>query len=491
MWKNRILYAMIAVLSATILLLLSHQQHSTPAQNMADVVLNPTTPTAVATQPVKQMMPLGGQDNFVLASEKSVNAVVHIKTKVRNLAQGNSTYHHFFNPFQTPQNGGRERYSGAGSGVIISQDGYIVTNKHVIDQADVIEVVLNNKHSYEASLIGSDPSTDLAVLKIEGDTLPFLPFGNSDAVRVGQWVLAVGNPFNLTSTVTAGIVSAKARNVHILDNGRGRAIESFIQTDAAINPGNSGGALVNTDGELIGINAAIASNTGSYTGYAFAIPSNLAQKVVGDLIQYGSAQRAYLGVSIAEITDEVAKKLNIDKIEGVYVAKVVSNGAAHMAGIPAGSIILAIEGQTVNTTSQLIGKVAQYHPGEIIDVLVKDKTGQQHYDVRLQNLHGQTAIQANKRQDNYIKRIGATFKKPSAEVLQMLGLDNGMQIAGLQNGLLSKKGVRKGLIIIKLNQQSINSLQTLRKIIDKAEGGLLIEGVYPNGMHVFYGIGLQ
>lgn len=487
MWKNKILYAIIGALSATVIILLVNHNKSdnTPITDTTISTTNNPAPTHFVNH-------LPTQNNFVVASEKSVNAVVHIKTKTRGHGYTrNNWYEYFFGPLEQYNNTPSERYMGAGSGVIISQEGYIVTNNHVIENADVVEVTLNDKRSYTAQIIGNDPSTDLAVLKIDDTQLPFLPFGNSDHTRVGEWVLAVGNPFNLTSTVTAGIISAKARNMHMLDKGRGTAIESFIQTDAAINPGNSGGALVNMQGELVGINAAIASNTGSYAGYAFAIPSNLAQRVVGDIIQYGSAQRAYLGVSIAEITDKVAKQLDLEDIEGVYVANVVAQGAADEAGIRQGDIILQIEGQKVNTTSELIGKIAQYHPGEIISVLVKTNKGNKTYDVHLQNIDGNTDIKPGKREDNYVQVLEAAFKQPSAELQNLLGIDYGMQIATLNPGILSKKGIKKGLIILKLNQKKVNDTEDIRRIINSADNGLLIEGMYPNGMHVYYGIGLE
>ncbi len=489
MWKNKILYGIIGALSATIIILLINNKPVGNGQITDTIIASSTdkTPTHLVNH-----LPVGTQDNFVAASEKSVNAVVHIKTKTRGHGYTiNNWYEYFFGPLEPYNNTPSERYMGAGSGVIISQDGYIVTNNHVIEKADVVEVTLNDKRGYTAQVIGSDPSTDLAVLKIDDTQLPFLPFGNSDDTRVGEWVLAVGNPFNLTSTVTAGIISAKARNMHMLDQGRGTAIESFIQTDAAINPGNSGGALVNMEGELVGINAAIASNTGSYAGYAFAIPSNLAQRVVGDIIQYGSAQRAYMGVSIAEITDKVAKQLDLKEIEGVYVANVVAQGAADKAGIQQGDIILQIEGQAVNTTGELIGKIAQYHPGEIVSVLVKTKKGNKIYDVCLQNIDGNTDIKANKREDNYVQKLGASFKQPSAELQNLLGIDYGMQIATLNPGILSKKGIKKGLIVLKLNQQKVKDTKDIQRIINNTGDGLLIEGIYPNGMHVYYGIGLD
>ncbi len=278
------------------------QKEETPQNYQTDIQL----------QPISHPVPPNAPD-FVNAAEKTVNAVVHIKTK---MMQKSSVYDFFYDFFGHSQPQGQRQqpmYTATGSGVVISKDGYIVTNNHVVEGAHEIEVVLNDKRSYQAALIGNDPSTDLAVIKIDQDDLPYLQFGNSDDVKVGEWVLAVGNPFNLTSTVTAGIVSAKARNINILGRGNSSAIESFIQTDAAVNKGNSGGALVDTEGLLIGINAAIASNTGSYTGYAFAIPSNLTQKVVGDLIQFGEPQGDFLGVSIAEVNAEMAEEAGLEK----------------------------------------------------------------------------------------------------------------------------------------------------------------------------------
>jgi S1-C subfamily serine protease len=338
-------------------------------------------------------------------------------------------------------------------------------------------------------LIGNDPSTDLAVIKIDQEDLPYLQFGNSDNVKVGEWVLAVGNPFNLTSTVTAGIVSAKARNINILGRGNSSAIESFIQTDAAVNQGNSGGALVDTEGLLIGINAAIASNTGSYTGYAFAIPSNLAQKVVGDLIQFGEPQRGFLGVSIAEVNEELAEEAGLDKIKGVYLARVMEDGAAGRAGIEEGSIVLEIEGQEVNSTAELMSKVAQHRPGEIIDVTVLQNGDIEDYSLTLRNVYGSTKIVSDN-DEMYIKELGAAFIKPDDETMKDLGIENGMQVTALKHGVLNSKGIENGYIIQRLNKQEIRELKDIKEVIKSVEGGLLVEGVYPNGRRVYYGIGL-
>jgi len=292
--------------------------------------------------------------NFSDAAEKTVNTVVHIQAEI--VTRGNS-YYDFFGPLLEQIYGRRIQVPdnvsiGFGSGVVISPDGYIVTNNHVVENARKVVVTFNDKHKREATIIGTDPTTDIALIKVDAENLEFLTFGDSDKVRVGEWVLAVGNPFNLTSTVTAGIVSAKARNINILGEG---TIESFIQTDAAVNPGNSGGALVNINGDLIGINAAIASRTGGYQGYSFAIPSNIAKKVVEDFLIYGSLQRAYLGISMIEITEEFGDYKGLDYLSGVYVADVFQGGAAQKAGIKKDDIILSVNGLTVDTRAQLMG----------------------------------------------------------------------------------------------------------------------------------------
>ena len=307
--------------------------------------------------------------DFTVAAEKTVNAVVHIRTEIVTT----NRYYDFFGPFLEQIYGGKiqvpENISvGFGSGVVISPDGYIVTNNHVVENARKIEVTFNNKHKRSATIVGTDPTTDIALIKVDAVGLEYLTFGDSDKVRVGEWVLAVGNPFNLTSTVTAGIVSAKARSINILGEG---TIESFIQTDAAVNPGNSGGALVNTNGDLIGINAAIASRTGSYEGYSFAIPSNIAKKVVEDFLIYGALQRAYLGITMVEITEGLADYKGLDGLSGVYVAALSKDGAAEKSGIKKDDIILSINGLTVDTRAQLMGALGQYRPGDKVDVKVR------------------------------------------------------------------------------------------------------------------------
>lgn len=299
--------------------------------------------------------------NLVGAAEKTVNSVVHIKTIMQ---QKSNVYSYFYDGNGTiyRRNNEPNYFVATGSGVILTSDGYIVTNNHVVAGATEILVTLNDKRNFSGRIIGRDPATDLAVIKIESTNLQALSFGDSDKTRIGEWVLAVGNPFNLTSTVTAGIISAKARDLHLVGPQHSSAIDSYIQTDAAVNSGNSGGALVNELGQLIGINAAIASNTGSYTGYSFAIPSNIVKKVVGDLIQYGKVKRAYLGVQIAEVNEDIAKQLGMKKIQGVLIAQIIPGGAASKAGLKVNDVLIQVAGKSINSRSELVEQFGQYQP---------------------------------------------------------------------------------------------------------------------------------
>lgn len=334
-------------------------------------------------------MPANAGMDFTLAAENSVNSVVHIKTTIPVVQQTDPFFEYFFGPM--PKNNGTQMASG--SGVIIGSDGYIVTNNHVINDAEKITVTLNNNKTYEAKVIGSDAGTDIALIKVDADGLPAVKMGNSDNVKIGEWVLAVGNPFNLTSTVTAGIVSAKSRNIHILEGNPDKnvfPIESFIQTDAAVNPGNSGGALVNAKGELIGINTAIASNTGSFSGYSFAVPVNLVKKVTTDLRKYGVVQRGFLGVNIRNIDQELADELNLDELKGVYVGGTVPGGAAEKSGIKEGDIILNIGEVVVNSASALQEHVGRYRPGDVINVRLVRDNEELIIPVTLQNMNGTT-----------------------------------------------------------------------------------------------------
>jgi len=314
--------------------------------------------------------------DFVEASEKAINSVVHIKSKyVSNEIYG------YYDPFYGKRyfNQPKEKIA-SGSGVIVSKDGYIITNRHVINEAKEIEVVLNDKRTYTAKILGEDSNSDLALLKIKEDELPYLEFDNSNNLKIGQWVLAIGNPYNLNSTVTAGIISAKSRKINILNDG---GIESFIQTDAAINSGNSGGALINTNGKLIGINTAIQSNTGSFSGYGFAIPSNMVEKIMNDLKEYGEVRRAYIGIHITDINPQIKKELKLASLKGVLISRVLENSAADKAGIENLDIILEINGMEVNSTSELHEIIIQFNPGEVIDCLIRNNNNNNIKTVKL------------------------------------------------------------------------------------------------------------
>lgn len=430
------------------------------------------------------VLPFSGPD-FTTAAEKTVHGVVHIRSE---FTRKSNSYDYFFSPFReffgNPYNGS-QTYEGFGSGVIISADGYIVTNNHVVEGANKIEVTLNDKHVYPAELIGRDPSTDLALVRVQSNDMPFIPFGNSDDVRIGEWVLAVGNPFNLTSTVTAGIVSAKARNINIL--GVQGAIESFIQTDAAVNRGNSGGALVNMNGELIGINAAIASNTGSYAGYSFAIPVNIVKKVVNDFLSYGAVQRAYLGVVIREVDSRLAEEKGLDVVSGVYVEDLSENGGAKDAGIEKGDVIRYIGPQAITTTSELLEAIGQHGPGDVVEVTVLRDGKSLNYQVELRNQSGNTE-KTRKPETEYVADLGASFKPVSEELMQKLGLTYGMQVDEIGEGMMNKGGIEEGFIIMQINKRQIKTLEDIDIAMKNVQGGVIrIEGIYPNGMRMNYG----
>jgi Do/DeqQ family serine protease len=428
--------------------------------------------------------------DFTIAANTTIHAVVHIKTEY---ARKNSMYDNFFSFrdfFGDSQYNNQGPLQGAGSGVIISADGYIVTNNHVVQDASKIEIVLNDKRSYEGTIVGTDPSTDLAVIKVKESNLPFLSYGNSDEVQIGEWVLAVGNPFNLTSTVTAGIVSAKARNINILGTPDGTSIESFIQTDAAVNRGNSGGALVNTRGELVGINAAIASGNGFYAGYSFAIPVNIVKKVVRDLVDYSEVQRAFLGVSIREIDSKFAEDQGINELKGVYISEVNDGSAAKEAGMLRGDVIISVNNMPVNSTSELLEQVSLYRPGEKIPVVVHRNGEEKTFKVTLRNREGNTSIVKNELAD-VTPMLGAKMQVASGELLRKLGIDHGVQVTELGDGLLRKAGIREGYVITEIDKKPIRSIEELSKILSTKSGGILLEGIYPNKVRAYYGFGIN
>lgn len=439
-------------------------------------IVREATPVLQVNQPF--VSNASGVD-FTKASESTVNSVVHIQTKINGRGSDFGSFHEFFfgNPF------GRSRPQiGSGSGVIISQDGYIVTNNHVIEGAQEIEVTLNDRRNYSAKVIGTDPSTDLALIQIDERKLPYIEFANSDNVKVGEWVLAVGNPFNLNSTVTAGIVSAKSRKIDIIH--KDLAIESFIQTDAAVNPGNSGGALVNINGELVGINSAIASNTGSYTGYSFAIPSNLVKKVINDLAQFGQVQRAFLGVSIRDIDSKFAKEKGLSQLNGVYVNSITYGGAAEAGGILAGDIILKVNDRLTNTVSELQEQVGMYRPGDKVNILVKRGSKEVNLSVELKGDNGSKRSLAQR--EAAMTSLGAEFEPVENEK----GIKKGLKVVKVGPGKFKSIGIKEGFIILSVNSKEVGDLNDLEKAMMESDGNTVIEGVYPNGMRAYYAFGM-
>ncbi len=425
----------------------------------------------------------GSALDFTGAVEQSIDAVVHVKTKEFRDYHGNSVYEFFFGD---QPNGEAPPILGFGSGVIISSKGYIVTNNHVIAGSDEVVVVLNNKQEYNATVVGTDPNTDLALLKVEAEGLSSMKFGDSNALQLGEWVLAIGNPYNLTSTVTAGIVSAKARNLPFLRTQE-FGIESFIQTDAAVNPGNSGGALINTMGELVGINAVIASRTGAFVGYSFAIPVTIVEKVVKDLIEYGAVQRAILGVNIGDVTAELAQQKGLEEIEGVYVLGVRAEGAAKQAGIKAEDIIISIDDTRVNSSAELQELVSKYRPGQEVIVIVKRDRKLKQFDVVLRNLEGSTEIV---KKTDLMDVLGATFEQLTEREKQSLGIESGIRVKSVKEGKFMKVGIREGFILTMVNKKPVSSVKDIASILKESEGGVIIEGVDRKGSRAYYAFGM-
>lgn len=430
--------------------------------------------------------------DFADVSEIVTPTVVHIMTTTQpkndQSSQKQINPFDFFGQgfdFQIPQQGPQE---ASGSGVIISSDGYIVTNNHVIKGADDIEVVLYNKKQYKADVIGTDPSTDIALLKIKEEGLEPVKIGNSDEVRIGEWVLAVGNPFNLTSTVTAGIVSAKGRNINLL--GGNTAIESFIQTDAAVNPGNSGGALVNSKGELVGINTAIASQTGQYAGYSFAVPSNIMKKVIDDLTEFGEVQRGFIGVQIREIDAKLATEKGLDKVEGVYVEAVTDGGAADDAGIKKGDVILKVDGKEANSVSTLQENVGRHRPGDAVLLNIRRDGKDKEVSVTLKNKDNKVAAVTSETSE-IKKTLGATFEAPSKELMDKLKIKNGIKISALDKGVLKEAGVPIGYIITSIDKVNIYSSNDIYRLLQNKKGGVLLEGYLITGVKKSYALELN
>lgn len=430
------------------------------------------------------------------AAERTVHAVVHIKSTINGRTQVVQEMPDLFDyMFGMPPR--RRQYqtepqTGYGSGVILSADGYIVTNNHVIEGADVVEVTLNDGRIYTASVVGTDSDTDLALIRIEGNDFPFIKMGNSDNLKLGEWVLAVGNPFNLTSSVTAGVVSAKSRKIGIYGNG---SIESFIQTDAAINMGNSGGALVNASGELVGINSALESPTGTYAGYGFAIPTVIVAKVVSDLKEFGTVQRALLGIQGRDVASLRQMPENKDKdfgtVDGVYVTDVTDGGGAKAAGISSGDVIVAVNGKKLKTMAELQETVTRYRPGDNVNVTyIRDKK-EKTVKVELKNSRGNTEIV----QKADMQILGASFQEVPESVRRSLNLGYGVQVNEVGKGLIRDAGIQRGFIILKINNNQIRSVEDIERVYDDASKSqdqvLFISGVYSNGRRANFAIGLS
>lgn len=450
--------------------------------------VQPGIPVQYAAYTAPKTIPSGNLD-FTNAASLSVHAVVHIKTEYE---QKTTTYNDFFgglfNPWGIYNSPNTAPVTASGSGVILSEDGYIVTNNHVVQDATSIEVTLNDKRTYEAKLIGNDEGTDLALIKIEESGLPYLSYGNSDSVKVGEWVLAVGNPFNLTSTVTAGIISAKARNLKIL--GKNSSIETFLQTDAAVNPGNSGGALVNTEGKLVGINAAIASaSTGSYIGYSFAIPVNIVRKVVDDLLVYGEIQRCYLGITPEEIDSKIAKEKGLSVVKGINVSKVTENSGAFDAGIKEGDVITKIGSTDVNSLSELQEAILIHKPGDKVVVSYIRDGEDKDVTVTLKNIDGSTGI-VKKDEKSIVTSLGATFEVAGKDDLKRLGLTYGLKVTKVDAGLFRNAGIKVGFIVTGIDRKPVKTKEDIIAALKDKKGGVLIEGYYPNGMKSYYGFGM-
>lgn len=441
--------------------------------------------------------------SFTEVAEKVTPAVVHIKSTQTYAArsQGDRSvpdpfrdffgdedfFRRFFGPQSPNERRGPQPRVGTGSGVIINSEGYIVTNNHVVEGADDIEVTMNDNRTFKASIIGTDPTTDLALIQVKEKNLPSIPFINSDDVKVGEWVLAVGNPFNLNSTVTAGIVSAKGRNINILREDY--AVESFIQTDAAINPGNSGGALVNIDGGLVGINTAIASPTGAYSGYGFAVPSNIVNKVVEDLIQYGTVQRGVLGIGIRNLDGNLAREKDIDLYEGVYVDSVFADSGAEIAGIQEGDVIVEVNGNDVKSSPELMGLIARKRPGDEVSLKVYRNGKMKDIDVTLKNRNGETKFIA-KEEGEILSVLGVRLQDIDKQTANKLDIPGGVKVVEMQNGKLKRHtDMREGFIITKIDNKPVKNAEELVEILEDKRSkneGVMVEGVYEDYPGEYY-----
>ena len=448
--------------------------------------LNPVSLTNYVFDSASFVVPEGL--NFVFAAKRSTPSVVHIRTTFEEGISYANPFHKFFKDYfgEEYERRGYGRAEGAGSGVIISKDGYIITNHHVINNATEIKVVLTDNRSYKAEIIGEDKATDLAIIKIDEKNLIPIVYGESETLNIGEWVLAIGNPFEFRSTVTAGIVSAKGRNINIL-RGDYR-IESFIQTDAVVNPGNSGGALVNLNGELVGINTAIASHSGVFSGYSFAVPVTLVKKVASDIMEFGTVQRALLGIRIQNVNAELADRYKLSIVKGVYVADVAPDGAAENAGIKIGDVIVSVAGHPVNNVGELQERIAVHHPGNKVKVgYVRKGKNTKHVEVVLRDSYGTVS---DLKFEERVTLEGAVFIEVSEKLKQELSVEGGVQITSISEGRWKAAGIKKGFIIIKVAERSIGGLEDFVDFITDVprKDGILIEGYYPDGNKAYYGL---
>lgn len=441
--------------------------------------------------------------DFSAVADKVTPAVVSIKSKIevrQSFPQGMDPFRDLFGDGfffgqpdgrQNPQQAPKENFSvSTGSGVVFSKDGYIVTNNHVVENAKEIEVILTDNRTYKAKVVGTDPSTDLAVIKIKETNLPVLAFGNSDNVKVGAWALAVGNPFNLSSTVTAGVVSAKGRNIRILKDQA--PIESFIQTDAAINPGNSGGALVNINGDMIGINTAISSPTGAYSGYGFAVPSNLVLKVTEDILKYGYVQRGFLGILITDLDGQKAKEKNLDITNGIFVDSCMNESAAKDAGVKKGDVIVKVDGKSVKNSAELQEMVGRHRPGETLTLTINRAGKEMPLPVTLRNKDGKTEI-TKKENREIFDILGGEFEDLNEKDKKLAKVDAGVKVAKILPGgkLKLQTEMKEGFIITKVDKKPVKNLKELAALMQQVKGGVMIEGIYPEDPdNYYYALGL-
>lgn len=426
---------------------------------------------------------LDNYPDFTYAAESAIDAVVYVKVVSREMSrQAPSIFDFFFGYGGTPQE--RERV-GSGSGVIIREDGYIVTNNHVIEGATDIEVTLTNNKTFKAELIGTDPATDVALIKVDAQGLPVIPFGDSDKLRLGEWVLAIGSPYNLRSTVTAGIVSAKGRSIP--DSSREFKIESFIQTDAAVNPGNSGGALVDKAGNLVGINTAIVSQTGAYAGYSFAVPVNIVKRIVDDLMDFGSVRRAVLGVVMSPITQEIADKLKLSSLNGVYIVEVSPGSAAEQAGVKKEDVLVKIDSVQVTNASSVQEMVSGFYPGDKATLTVIRGGKEKELEVTFK---GTAQENGTVTEDGSVAFYGSAIKEASKETKERLGIKSGVEIVSVGPGKIMDAGVTEGFVILYVNDQPVSKPQDVINIIKKSKRAVFIEGLTSYGKVSYFGFGI-